>query len=134
MSQESRPSLPHLVPTERQLALFRAMEDIHDMTAAVTVLLVDEVGTSLAVSGDERDVPAVLRKALSGRRLAAAGSVLEFLRSIGDLGSLLNVAIYDIDGAHVLAIIFDSDADITTVQAIGRDASPLLAELLAAPI
>jgi hypothetical protein len=123
-----------LVPTERQLALFRTLEDIHDMTAAVTVLLVDEHGTSLAVSGDERDVPPTLRKALSGRRLAAAGSVVEFLRSLGDLGSVLNVSVYDIDGAHVLAIVFDSDADITTVQSVGRDASPLLAELLAAPI
>ena len=37
-----------LVPTERQIALFRTMEDIHDLTSALVVLLVDEHGTSLA--------------------------------------------------------------------------------------
>jgi hypothetical protein len=123
-----------LVPTERQLALFRTVEDIHDLTAAIVVLLVDEHGTSLAVSGDEDEIPRPLRTALSGQRLARAGSVIEFMREIGDLGSLLNVALYDVDRKHVLAIVFDSDADLSTVQMVGRDASPLLAELLAAPL
>jgi hypothetical protein len=125
---------PKYVPTERQLALFRAMEDIHDLTSAITVLLVDEHGTLVAVSGDENDVPPVLRKALSGKRLAAAGSVVELLSSIGDLGSTLNVSIYDVDCQHVLAIVFDADADLSTVQTVGREARDMLAEILKAPL
>jgi hypothetical protein len=131
MSDERMPSIG---PTERQLALFRAVEDIHDLTAAIVILLVDEHGTTLAVSGDEAEVPRPLRSALSGKRLASAGSVVEFLRGLGDLGSTLNVALYDVDGKHVLAIVFDADADLVTVQTVGRDASPLFAELLAAPL
>jgi hypothetical protein len=132
MSDEGTPQ--NAVPTELQLALFRTVEDIHDLTAAIVVILVDEHGTALAVSGDDREIPAPLRAALSGKRLAAAGSVVDFLRAVGDLRSTLNVAVYDVDGRHVLAIVFDSDADISRVQAVGREASPLLAELLAAPL
>jgi hypothetical protein len=119
---------------ELQLSLFRALEDLHDLTAAITVLLVDEHGTLLAISGDENDVPPVLRKALSGRRLREAGSVRELLQSIGDLGSTLNVTIFDVDSKHVLAIVFDADADIVTVQTVGAEGKALLAELLAAPL
>ena len=70
------------IPNEKQIALFRAMEDIHDLTAAITILLVDEHGSSVAVSGDEDHVPPVLRKALSGKNLEAAGSGRELLSSI----------------------------------------------------
>ena len=41
---------PNLVPTELQLDLFRALEDIHDLTNAITVILVDEEGVLLAAS------------------------------------------------------------------------------------
>jgi hypothetical protein len=129
-----QPSVSRYVPTERQLALFRAMEDIHDLTSAITVLLVDAEGTLIAVSGDENDVPPPLRAALSGKRLAEAGSVRELLSSIGELGSPVNVTIYDVDGAHVLAIIFDSDADLSTVQTVGREGREMLVEILAAPL
>jgi hypothetical protein len=129
-----QPSASRYVPTERQLALFRAMEDIHDLTSAITVLLVDADGTSIAVSGDEDDVPPPLRAALSGKRLAEAGSVRELLSSIGELGSPVNVTIYDVDPAHVLAIIFDSDADLSTVQTVGRSGREMLVEILAAPL
>jgi hypothetical protein len=126
---------PKYVPTERQLALFRAMEDIHDMTSAITVLLVDAYGSLIAVSGDENDVPPALRAVLSGNRLKAAGSVRELLSSV-DIGeSSMNVTLFDVDGgAHVLAILFDADADLGTVQTVGSEARDMLAEILAAPL
>jgi hypothetical protein len=128
------PDAPRYVPNEKQIALFRAMEDIHDLTMAITVLLVDEHGSSVAVSGDEDEIPPVLRKALSGRRLREAGSVVELLSSIGELGSTLNVSIFDAGAGHVLAIVFDADADLMTVQSVGKEASEMVGEILATPI
>jgi len=122
------------VPTEKQLALFRAMEDIHDLTSAITVLLVDADGTSVAVSGDEDDMPPALRAVLSGKQLTEAGSVRHLLEDLDLAGSLVNVTIYAVDGAHVLAILFDAEADLATVQSVGGEARQMLAEILAAPL
>lgn len=119
------------VPTERQLDLFRALEDLHDLTKAITILLVDEDGALLAASGDENDVPPALRTVLSGKQLAAAGGVRALLEPVENLGTT-NVTILDVDGKHVLAILFDAEADVMTVQTVGREASALLREILAA--
>ena len=113
-----------------QIDLFRAMEDIHEMTNAHVVLLVDADGVAVAVSGDEDELPRPLRDALSGKRLAEAGSVVALLTPIaGDLGGL-NVSIYAVDPAHVLAILFDAEADLATVQQVGREAQAMLSEIL----
>ena len=120
---------PNHVPTERQLALFRAMEDIHDLTQAITAILVDEAGVLVAVSGDENDVPPALRAVLSGKQLAAAGSVRALLEDVDNLGTT-NVTILDIDGKHVLAILFDAEADLMTVQRIAAEAREMLREIL----
>jgi hypothetical protein len=127
-------SAPRYVPTEKQLALFRAMEDIHDLTAAITVLLVDADGISIAVSGDEDDVPPALRAVLSGKQLTEAGSVRVLLEDVDLDGSLVNVTVYAVDGSHVLAILFDAEADLATVQSVGGEARDMLAEILAAPL
>lgn len=122
------------VPNEKQLALFRAVEDIHDLTRAITVLLVDENGALVAVSGDENDVPPTLRAVLGGKQLAEAGSVRVLLEGVDLAGALVNVTIYDVDGTHVLAILFDADADLGTVQEVGSEGRTMLAEILAAPL
>jgi hypothetical protein len=117
-------------PSATQIDLFRAMEDIHEMTFAVVVLLVDRDGASVAVSGDEDDVPAPLRAALSGQRLAEAGSVIALMEPIaGELGGL-NVSVYAVAPAHVLAILFDVEADFATVQQVGQEAQAMLSEIL----
>lgn len=126
--------LTPVVPTERQLALFRAVEDIHDLTDAIAVLLVDGDGTSIAVSGDELDVPTKLRAVLSGKQLAEAGSVRVLLEDVDLAGALVNVTVYDVDGTHVLAILFDAEADLVTVQQVGSEGRAMLAEILAAPL
>lgn len=118
------------VPTERQLDLFRALEDLHDLTKAITILLVDEDGALLAASGDENDVPPALRAVLSGKQLAAAGGVRALLEPVENLGTM-NVTILDVDGKHVLAILFDAEADVMTVQTVGREASAMLRDILA---
>jgi hypothetical protein len=130
-------------PTERQIALFSAVEDLHDLTAALVVLLVDRHGTSIAVSGDEDEIPAPLRSAISGRRLAEAGSVRELLMDV-DMGAprtrgegnagTLNVSIYSATDDHVLAIVFDADADLATVQTVGREGAAMISEILSAPL
>jgi hypothetical protein len=110
------------------------MEDIHDLTRAITVLLVDGDGVSVAVSGDEGDIPLALRNALGGRQLAEAGSVRALLEDV-DLGATpLNVTIFPVGGTHVLAIVFDAEADFATVQQVGSEARDMLAELLEAPL
>lgn len=122
-----------MIPTERQIALFSAVEDIHDLTAAITVLLVDAHGTLLAISGEENDVPPALRAALSGKKLREAGSVRELLTDV-EMGTM-NVSVFDIDGGeHVLAILFDAEADLSTVQSIGGEARDMLREILSAPL
>ena len=123
-----------LVPSDRELALFRAVEDIHDLTQAIAVLLVDGDGTSVAVSGDEDDIPVALRAVLSGKQLAEAGSVRVLLEDVDLAGSAVNVTVYDVDGTHVLAILFDADADLVTVQEVGREGRTMLAEILATPL
>ncbi|MBX3216122.1 MAG: hypothetical protein KF850_29045 [Labilithrix sp.] len=125
---------PRLVPSEKQLALFRAVEDIHDLTQAITVLLVDGSGDLVAASGDEDDVPATLRAVLGGRQLAEAGSVRVLLEDVDLAGAPVNVTVYDVDGTHVLAILFDAEADLATVQQVGAEAKVMLAEILAAPL
>jgi predicted regulator of Ras-like GTPase activity (Roadblock/LC7/MglB family) len=127
-------STRRFVPSEKQLALFRAVEDIHDLTQAITVLLVDGDGALIAVSGDENDVPDKLRAVLSGKQLAEAGSVRVLLEDVDLAGSPLNVTVYDVDGTHVLAILFDAEADFGVVQQVGSEARQMLAEILAAPL
>ena len=123
-----------LVPSEKQIALFRTVEDIHDLTHAITVLLVDGDGSSVAVSGDEDDIPVALRAVLSGKQLAEAGSVRVLLEDLDLAGSLMNVTVYDVDGTHVLAILFDAEADLVTVQQVGQEARVMLAEILSTPL
>jgi len=119
-------------PSAMQIDLFRAMEDIHEMTDAHVVLLVDADGVAVAVSGDEDEIPTPLRAALSGKRLAEAGTVVALLTPIaGELGGL-NVSIYAVARAHVLAILFDAEADLATVQQVGREAQAMLSEILGA--
>lgn len=118
-------------PTERQIALFGALEDIHDLTAAIVVLLVDEAGTSVGVSGDEAEIPPDLRAVLSTRKLAEAGSVRALLEPVDLSGSPLNVSLFQA-GSMLLAIVFDADADLGTVQAVGKQASEMIVEILAA--
>jgi hypothetical protein len=121
-------------PSAMQIDLFRAMEDIHEMTSAIVVLLVDADGVSVAVSGDEDDVPVPLREALSGKRLAEAGTVVKLLEPIaGDLGGL-NVSVYAVERGHVLAILFDAESDLGTVQQVGREARTMLSEILTADL
>jgi hypothetical protein len=124
---------PAQEPTERQLALFRAVEDVHDMTAATVVLVVDAEGEIVAASGDVDLVPARMRAVLSGRELAKAGSVRALLTSVGEIDTRLNVTAFDVGSAHLLAILFDAEADITTVAAVGEEARGLVAEILSAP-
>src|SRR4051794_5736534 len=96
-------------PTVMQLDLFRAVEDVHDMTRAIVVLLVDYDGASVAVSGDEGNFPLPLRAVLAARKLEAAGSVKALLEPIlGELGAM-NVNIQAIGCTHVLVIGFDAE-------------------------
>lgn len=118
-------------PTERQIALFGALEDVHDLTAAIVVLLVDDAGTTIGVSGDEREIPEQLRAVLSSRKLAEAGSVRALLEDVDLAGAPLNVSLFPA-GAMLLAILFDADADLGTVQAVGKQASEMIAEILTA--
>jgi len=132
MSQNENTSA--LVPSDKELALFRAVEDIHDLTQAIAVLLVDADGSSVAVSGDEDDIPGAIRAVLSGKQLAEAGSVRGLLEDLDLAGSLVNVTVYDVAGSHVLAILFDSEADLITVQEVGQEARAMIAEILSTPI
>jgi hypothetical protein len=120
------------IPTERQLTLFRVVEDIHDLTAAIIVLVVDAEGTLLAISGDENEIPPALRAVLSGKQLAEAGSVRELLTDV-EMGTI-NVSVFAIDGVHVLAILFNADADLATVQSVGGEARDMLKEIFSAPL
>jgi hypothetical protein len=120
------------VPSAMQIELFRAMEDIHEMTDAIVVLLVDADGAAVAVSGDEDALPPPLRAVLSGKRLAEAGTVVALLEPIAGELEGLNVSVYAVEHRHVLAIAFDAEADFATVQQVGREASLMLSEILSA--
>lgn len=128
MADERTPT----VPSVTQLDLFRAVEDIHELTGATVVLLTDREGVALAASGDEADLPAPLRAALSGRKLATAGSVSALLEPIGDelVSWSLNVSVVPVGDAHVLAIAFDAEADFETVQTVGREGARMLGDIL----
>lgn len=118
-------------PTERQLALFSALEDTHDLTAAIIVLLVDEGGTTIAVSGDVDVIPVDLRAVLSGKKLAEAGSVRALLEPVDFTGVAFNVSIFAA-GPMLLAILFDADADLDTVQTVGKQAAEMIGEIISA--
>ena len=55
------------------------------------------------------------------------------LEDVDLAGSLVNVTVYDVDGTHVLAILFDADADLVTVQQVGSEARTMLAEISSPP-
>lgn len=119
------------VPTERQLALFSALEDTHDLTAAIVVILVNGAGTTIAVSGDEDVIPADLRGVLAAKKLAEAGSVRALLEPVDFTNMPLNVSIFAA-GSMLLAILFDADADLSTVQTVGKQAAEMIGEILTA--
>ena len=123
-------------PTPQQIDLFRAVEDIHEMTEAIVVLLTDADGVSIAVAGDEDEIPAPLRAVLSGKQLAAAGSVVALLEPIvAELGeSHLNFSILAVENAHVLAIAFDAEANFDVVQTVGKEARQMISEILTTPL
>jgi hypothetical protein len=123
-------------PTARQIDLFRAVEDVHEMTQAIVVLLTDADGVAIAVAGDEDDIPPPLRAVLSGKQLAAAGSVVALLEPVvAELAeSQLNVSVLAVDDAHVLAIAFDAEADFEVVQTVGREARQMISEILTAEL
>src|SRR5688500_9231352 len=114
---------PSMTPTVQQLDLFRAVEDVHEMTGAIVVLLTDATGVSIAVAGDEDELPRPLRAVLSGQQLATAGGVIPLLEPLGDelAGSHLNFSVLAVEPSHVLAIAFDAEADFEIVQTVGRE-------------
>ena len=59
--------------------------------------------------------------------------MIELLSPIaGDLAdSPLNVSVFAVDGKHVLAILFDAEVSLETVQSVGRAACASLSVLLA---
>lgn len=118
-------------PTERQLALFSALEDVHELTQAVVAILVDESGTTIAVAGDEDVIATDLRAVLSGSKLAEAGSVRALLEPVDFSANPLNVSIFAA-GPMLLAILFDAESDLGTVQAVGKQAAEMIAEILTA--
>ena len=117
-------------PTIRQLDLFRAVEDVHELTGATVVLLTDRDGVAIAVAGDEADLPAPLRAVLGGAALAQAGNVRALLEPVDVGGSALNFAVRAVAPDHVLTIAFDADADFTTIEAVAGEAVELIAEIL----
>jgi hypothetical protein len=120
-----------MVPTERQLALFSALEDVHELTQSIGVILVDEGGTTIAVSGDEDEIPADLRAVLGGKKLADAGSVRALLEPVDFSTLRLNVSLFA-TGPMLLAVLFDAESDLGTVQAVGKQAAEMIAEILTA--
>ena len=119
-------------PTAQQIDLFRAVEDVHEMTGAIVVLLTDGDGVAIAIAGDEDELPPPLRAVLGGKQLAAAGGVRALLEPISDeLGNTpVNYSILAVGSAHVLTIAFDAEADFDVVQTVGREASQMIAEIL----
>ena len=121
-----------MVPSAQQIDLFRAVEDIHELGAATVVLLTNGEGVALAVAGDENEIPSPLRAVLGRNNLAQAGSVIALLEPIGEqlAHCPLNFSILAVGEAHLLAIAFDVEADLETVQMVGREGAQLIAEIL----
>lgn len=121
-----------LVPSAQQIDLFRAVEDVHELTGAIVVLLTDRNAVAVAVAGDEDDIPAPLRAVLGARKLAEAGGVAALLEPIaGELGECpLNFSILAVGDSHVLTIAFDADASLETVQAVGREGAAMIADIV----
>ena len=121
-------------PTAQQIDLFRAVEDIHELTGAIVILLTDRDGVAIAIAGDEDDIPPSLRAVLGGENLAKAGSVRALLEPIGeDLSqSPLNFSILPVADSHLLTIAFDVEASFDTVQTVGREGAAMITEILRA--
>lgn len=121
-----------LVPSARQIDLFRAVEDVHELTSAIVVLLTDPDGVAVAAAGDEDDIPPPLRAVLGGDHLARAGGVVALLEPIaGELAECpLNFSILAAGAGHVLTIAFDAEANLETVQVVGREGAAMIAEIL----
>ncbi len=119
-------------PTAQQIDLFRAVEDIHELTGATVVLLTDAEGVAVAAAGDEDDLPPSLRAVLGGKQLAAAGSVRALLEPISaDLADTpINYSILAVANGHVLTIAFDAEANFDVVQTVGREGSQMISEIL----
>ena len=120
------------VPSARQIDLFRAVEDVHELTSAIVVLLTDPDGVAVAAAGDEDDIPPPLRAVLGGDDLARAGGVVALLEPIaGELAECpLNFSILAAGAGHVLTIAFDAEANLETVQVVGREGAAMIAEIL----
>ena len=123
-----------MIPTQQQIDLFRAVEDIHELSGAHVVMLTDREGIALAIAGDENDFPAPLRGVLGRKHLVQAGSVVALLEPLGDdlAHCPLNFSVIAVGEAHLLAIAFDAEADLETVQVVGREGVQLIAEILSA--
>jgi hypothetical protein len=121
-----------LVPSAEQIDLFRAVEDIHEMTGAIVVLLTDGDGVAVAAAGDEDDIPAPLRRVLGGHNLATAGGVAALLEPIGEqlAHCPLNFSILPVGEAHLLTIAFDAEVSLDTVQVVGREGAAMITEIL----
>lgn len=122
------------VPSAQQIDLFRAVEDVHELTGAIVVLLTDRDGIAVAAAGDEDDIPAPLRAVLGAKNLTQAGGVVALLEPIaGDLAHCpLNFSILAVGESHVLTIAFDADANLETAQVVGREGAQMMAEILRA--
>lgn len=123
-----------MIPTQQQIDLFRAVEDIHELSGAQVVMLTDREGIALAIAGDENDFPAPLRAVLGRKHLLQAGSVVALLEPLGDdlAHCPLNFTVIAVGEAHLLSIAFDAEAELETVQVVGREGAHLIAEILSA--
>jgi hypothetical protein len=128
------PDRAPLVPSAQQIDLFRAVEDIHELTGAIVILLTDRDAVAVAVAGDEDEIPSPLRAVLGAKNLAQAGGVRALLEPIaGDLGQCpLNFSILAVGHTHVLTIAFDAEVNLETVQVVGREGAQMIAEILRA--
>jgi hypothetical protein len=119
-------------PTTRQLDLFRIVEDVHELTDAIVVLITDGEGRSVAVSGDENEIPAPLRAVLGGAAYARAGTLAALLEPVAEdlAGHRLNFTIRAVAGEHLLTIAFDAEADFGKVQLVANEAKEMIDEIL----
>lgn len=122
------------VPTAQQIDLFRAVEEIHELTSALVILLTDADGAAVAVAGDEDDLPPPLRAVLGGENLMRAGSVLALLEPIGEQLATcpLNFSILPAGPSHLLTIAFGVETSFETVQEVGKAGAAMIAEILRA--